>query len=84
MPAKRDNLKRVGLNMSSFLFDYYKARAEMMGLAVSSVMIAALQEQMEQKGAIKSMAEMMDAYKVEQSKQKPADAQHPTGVADAQ
>lgn len=50
-------LKRLNINMSEKLVEWYDKRAEEMGVSRSAVMCMAMQEYMEQKNAVNVMEE---------------------------
>lgn len=66
------NMRKCVMRMSEELYTYFKLRAAQSGLPVSSLMVAALQEYADQKGALKTLADMMQAY---QGTQEMEDAQ---------
>lgn len=63
------NMRKCVMRMSEELYTYFKLRAAQSGLPVSSLMVAALQEYADQKGALKTLADMMQAYQGTQEMQ---------------
>ena len=72
------------IRLGDELFQRVAARAEITGVPVASVAVMLIQQQLDQMGALTTMADMMAAYKMEESKKAPQAAQKPSQEPKAQ
>ena len=71
-------LKRFNLRMSHDLWDYYKEKADSMGVPVSNYIVMALSEYKNQRESIDVMSNVMNAFGIKNNGQNPTDSIHAT------